>query len=201
MIGNIILFRPQPIWNFWGHNWNQTKPIYQSGSNVIITVGLKVKSVYELTGLNLNRQHEVWPRKGVRKSVHLQVQGQAVLVCFTFMRHSLSRPSTNLQLVWAMTAGDRLESFGCWRLFPRLRASCMYFWRWNTGSQWTLENCMITSDDTVIKTEAFSVSFWMLVKDNKPQSLHLLPYDIKQHGMMIKKKNQFMGLWLTKYSQ
>lgn len=51
----------------------------------------------------------------------------AVFGCFTFMRHSFSSPSTNFQLVWAMTAGDRSDSLGCRRFFPRLRASCMYF--------------------------------------------------------------------------
>lgn len=68
-----------------------------------------------------------------------QVQQHAVFVCFTFMRHSLRSPSTNFQLVWAMTAGDRSDSLGCRRFFPRLRASCMYFWRSNRSSQWALE--------------------------------------------------------------
>lgn len=47
----------------------------------------------------------------------------------TFILHSFSNPSTNLELVCAMTAGERSDSLGCLRFLPRLRASCMYFYR------------------------------------------------------------------------
>lgn len=45
----------------------------------------------------------------------------------TLFLHSFSSPSTNFQLVWAMTEGDRLDSFGCLMAVPRFRASWMYF--------------------------------------------------------------------------
>lgn len=56
-----------------------------------------------------------------------------IKLILTFILHSFSKPSTNLQLVWAMTAGDRSDSLGCLRFFPRLRASCMYFYTKRTG--------------------------------------------------------------------
>lgn len=46
----------------------------------------------------------------------------------TLFLHSFSRPSTNFQLVWAMTEGDRLDSLGCLMVVPRFLASWMYFW-------------------------------------------------------------------------
>lgn len=46
----------------------------------------------------------------------------------TLFLHSFSRPSTNFQLVWAMTEGDKLDSLGCLMVVPRFLASWMYFW-------------------------------------------------------------------------
>lgn len=45
----------------------------------------------------------------------------------TLFLHSFSSPSTNFQFVWAMTEGDRLDSFGWRMVVPRFRASWMYF--------------------------------------------------------------------------
>ena len=46
----------------------------------------------------------------------------------TLLRHSFSRPSTNFQLVWAITDGERLDSLG-WRIvLPIVLASWMYFY-------------------------------------------------------------------------
>lgn len=46
----------------------------------------------------------------------------------TLLRHSFSRPSTNFQLVWAITDGERLESLGWRMVLPIFLASWMYFY-------------------------------------------------------------------------
>lgn len=45
----------------------------------------------------------------------------------TLLRHSFSSPSTNFQLVWAITDGERLDSLGCRMVLPMFLASWMYF--------------------------------------------------------------------------
>lgn len=52
---------------------------------------------------------------------------QSTAATQTLFLHSFSRPSTNFQLVWAMTEGDKLDSLGCLMVVPRFLASWMYF--------------------------------------------------------------------------
>lgn len=77
----------------------------------------------EATGSNGVTAAHHSPTRGVTANAHRVLAS----VIRTFILHSFNKPSTNFQLVCAITAGERSDNLGCLRFFPKLRASCIYF--------------------------------------------------------------------------
>lgn len=82
-------------------------------------------SFSETTGSNGADSAFLTPARGVSREFTVSYQW----VIRTFILHSFNKPSTNFQLVCAITAGERSDNLGCLRFFPKLRASCIYFYK------------------------------------------------------------------------
>lgn len=116
-----------------------------------------------------------------------------IKLILTFILHSFSKPSTNFQLVWAMTAGERSDNLGCLRFFPRLRASCMYFYTKRSGHRYWRDQTHLQRFKHTHTSNCWNV--WKFLLCIKTFSIQDKQDNLGYNRGVIIKQRIFLFLW------